>query len=56
MTGVIEGFRWSTLGAGDVGLMTLVSALVAIAIFISGIVWFHWRERTFVDVLGSGGR
>jgi lipopolysaccharide transport system permease protein len=56
MTGVIEGFRWSTLGAGDVGLMTLVSALVAIAIFVSGIVWFHWRERTFVDVLGSGGR
>jgi hypothetical protein len=25
-------------------------------LFVAGIAWFRWRERTFVDVVGSGGR
>ena len=57
MVGVVEGFRWALLGTGKgPGLMFLISALVALAIFVSGIVWFRRRERTFVDALGSGGR
>ena len=57
MTGVVEGFRWALLGVGDgPGLMFVASTLVAVSVFVSGIFWFHWRERTFVDVLGSGGR
>lgn len=54
MTGVVEGFRWSLLGAGEgPGLMMFVSVSLSLFIFISGIVWFRWRERTFVDHLGG---
>lgn len=57
MTGVVEGFRWALLGT-DAGPSPMlgVSAVVAVALFVSGIVWFRWRERTFADVIGSGGR
>jgi lipopolysaccharide transport system permease protein len=57
MTGVVEGFRWTLLGVGEgPGAMIAVSTLIAIFLFLSGIVWFRYRERTFVDALGSGGR
>ncbi|MGH2395637.1 MAG: ABC transporter permease [bacterium] len=57
MAGVVEGFRWALLGAGDgPSPMVAVSGLVAAALFLSGIVWFRVRERTFVDAIGSGGR
>jgi len=54
MTGVVEGFRWSLLGAGEgPGLTMLVSVLLSLLLFVSGIIWFRWRERTFVDHLGG---
>jgi lipopolysaccharide transport system permease protein len=57
MVGVVEGFRWALLGTGDgPGLMVAASAMVAISLFVSGIIWFRRRERTFVDAIGSGGR
>jgi lipopolysaccharide transport system permease protein len=57
MTGVVEGFRWVLLGTGQgPDLMVVASAGVAMFLFISGIIWFRHRERTFVDALGSGGR
>jgi lipopolysaccharide transport system permease protein len=57
MVGVIEGFRWSLLGVGDgPGLMLLTSGVVAVALFLSGIIWFRRRERTFGDLVGSGVR
>ena len=57
LAGVIEGFRWAVLGSGEtpspmVGISTLISAFL----FITGIIWFRRRERTFVDSIGSGGR
>ncbi len=57
MTGVVEGFRWAFLGVGEgPSRMVAISALVAVSLFVSGIVWFRHRERTLVDVIGSGGR
>jgi len=57
MVGVVEGFRWSLLGTGQApGFMLAASVAVAIALFVSGIIWFRRRERTFVDAVGSGGR
>jgi lipopolysaccharide transport system permease protein len=57
MTGVVEGFRWALLGIGEgPSYMLAVSVLVAASLFISGIIWFRQRERTFVDAIGSGGR
>lgn len=57
MVGVVEGCRWSLLGTGTgPSAMLGVSCTVAIALFVSGAAWFRWRERTFVDAVGSGGR
>ncbi len=57
MAGVVEGFRWTLLGVGDgPGPMVGASSLVAAFVFVSGIIWFRRRERTFVDSIGSGGR
>ena len=57
MVGVVEGFRWTLLGTGNgPSPMLAVSILVSLTLFITGIIWFRWRERTFVDAVGSGGR
>jgi lipopolysaccharide transport system permease protein len=56
MTAVVEGFRWCLLGTGPgLSLMSAISTSVAIALFVSGMIWFRRRERSFVDSLGSGG-
>lgn len=56
MTVVVDGFRWCLLGAGPgMSFVSIVSASVAIVLFVSGMVWFRRRERSFVDSLGSGG-
>ena len=57
MSGIVEGFRWALLGAGEPpGAMMGMSTLIAVLLLISGVVWFRRRERTFVDIIGSGGR
>src|SRR5712692_7835140 len=57
MVGVVEGFRWALLGAGKgPSPMLAVSTLIAVSLFVSGIIWFQRREQSFVDALGSGGR
>jgi lipopolysaccharide transport system permease protein len=52
MVGVIEGFRWALLGKEqpDVGVMA-VSATVVLLLFVGGMVYFKWMERTFADVV-----
>lgn len=52
MVGVVEGFRWSllrtkTTPTGVVG----VSALVAVALLLSGAFYFRRMERSFADVV-----
>ncbi len=57
MVSVIEGCRWSLLGQGSGPTpMLWVSVAMSIVVFFSGAIWFRWRERTFVDAVGSGGR
>ncbi len=57
MAGVIEGIRWAVLGVGEgPSPLIAVSAFVSVFLFVSGIIWFRRRERTFVDAVGSGGR
>jgi len=54
MVGVVEGFRWALLGAGKgPSPMLAVSTLIAVSLFVSGIIWFQRREQSFVDALGS---
>ena len=52
MVGVVEGFRWSLLGANTTpGPMLVVSSLAAVATLVSGAYWFRRLEKTFADVL-----
>jgi len=52
MAGVVEGFRWALLGTDTApGPMTLVSAVVALVLFISGAFYFRRMEQGFADVL-----
>jgi len=57
MVGVVEGFRWALFGTGDVSVGLIISSTTsALFLFFTGCVWFRRRERTFVDIIGSGGR
>ena len=52
MAGVVEGFRWALLGTDTApGTMIIVSALVAVILFISGAFYFRRMEQSFADVL-----
>jgi lipopolysaccharide transport system permease protein len=52
MVAVVEGFRWALLGTEAVsGLMVLVSSVVALALLVSGALFFKRLERTFTDVV-----
>ena len=52
MAGVVEGFRWALLGTDTApGPMTIVSAVVAVLLFIGGAFYFRRMEQSFADVL-----
>lgn len=52
MAGVVEGFRWALLGTDTApGPMVSVSALMALAILVSGAFYFRRMEKTFADVV-----
>ena len=51
MAGVVEGFRWATLGTDTApGPMILVSSIIAFALLFGGAFYFRRMERTFADV------
>lgn len=52
MVGVVEGFRWALLGTKTApGIIVFVSALVALALLISGALYFRRMEKSFADVV-----
>jgi lipopolysaccharide transport system permease protein len=53
MVGVIDGFRWCILGGESKLYMPgfLLSVLIALIIFFSGIQYFRKSEKTFVDII-----
>ncbi|MCC7449642.1 MAG: ABC transporter permease [Anaerolineae bacterium] len=52
MAGVVEGFRWALLGLNTPpGPMVLVSAVVALIVFIGGLFYFQRMETIFADVV-----
>lgn len=52
MSGVVDGFRWSTLGGPHPswGLLA-VSALIMMIILVSGLFYFRRMEHVFADVI-----
>lgn len=55
MVGVVEAFRWMMIGhylTSDINVLTiLISLLVSIVVFVSGIVFFRRIETSFADVV-----
>lgn len=52
MAGVVEGFRWTLLGADTApGPVLIVSSLAALAILIGGVFYFRRMERNFADIV-----
>jgi lipopolysaccharide transport system permease protein len=52
MAGVIEGFRWALLGTGAAPLRVIaISSMAAVALFVSGLYYFRYTEKTFADVI-----
>lgn len=52
MAGVVNGFRWALLGAGDGPDVALwVSVAISVVILVSGLFYFRNMERTFADTI-----
>lgn len=52
MAAIIDGFRWSVLGAHPPSLSTVAASSIAvIAIFVGGMIFFQRSQRTFADVI-----
>jgi lipopolysaccharide transport system permease protein len=52
MAGVVEGFRWALLGAGDPPTALLVvSALTVAVLLVGGLYYFRRLERQFADIV-----
>jgi lipopolysaccharide transport system permease protein len=50
MVGVVEGFRWATLGTGDAPLELIgISAAASLLLLAAGLVYFDRVERSFAD-------
>ena len=51
MVGVVEGFRWALLGAGEAAWgVVSISATVAVLWFVTGAFFFRRVERSFADI------
>jgi lipopolysaccharide transport system permease protein len=52
MVGVVEGFRWATLGTADAPLELIgVSAVSALVLLVAGLAYFDRVERSFADFI-----
>jgi lipopolysaccharide transport system permease protein len=50
MVGVVEGFRWATLGTADAPLELIgISAASALILLVGGLAYFDRVERSFAD-------
>jgi lipopolysaccharide transport system permease protein len=51
MAGVIQGFRWSLLGAAAPSWLILPSVVVVAALLVGGLLFFKRMEQSFADVI-----
>lgn len=52
MVGVVEGFRWATLGGSDAPLALMgISAASALVLLVAGLAYFDRVERRFADLI-----
>jgi len=51
MVGVIQGFRWALFGGAAPDFTLLISSVVVVVLFISGLFYFRRMEKTFADIV-----
>ncbi len=52
MTWIIQGFRWSLLGVGEMDWQKiLITGLFSIVVFLSGLFYFRRMESKFADII-----
>ena len=52
MVGAVEGFRWALLGGSAAPLAVVaMSSVTAIAVLVTGALYFRRMERTFADIV-----
>jgi len=51
MAGVVEGFRFSLLGEGNINMFSYLSFLIIGLLFVSGILYFKKVERVMADIV-----
>lgn len=52
MTWVVQGFRWSLLGVGEMDwLKILITGLFSVAVLLGGLFYFRRMESSFADVI-----
>ena len=52
VVGVVDGFRWALIGTTPPSASAmLVSATVAVVLFVAGVVYFRSTERAFADAI-----
>ncbi len=52
MAGVVNGFRWALLGAGNPpDMLVAISTVIALIVLVTGLIYFRNMERTFADTI-----
>jgi lipopolysaccharide transport system permease protein len=51
MAGVIQGFRWAIMHEAPPGELFVISIIMVIVLFVSGLFYFRRMERTFADTI-----
>ena len=51
MAGIVEGMRWSLLGAGELNAYNFLSFIVTFVLFLTGVFYFHRTERIIADIV-----
>jgi lipopolysaccharide transport system permease protein len=51
MAGVIQGFRWAIMHEAPPGELFIISIIMVIILFVSGLFYFRRMERTFADTI-----
>lgn len=51
MVGIVDGWRWATIGGSAPGARSAVSLAVTTMVLVAGVATFRHLERTFADVV-----
>ena len=52
LTGMLEGFRWSLLGNGQLSAQAVTTSVVgSLVVLFAGVLYFRRIERGFADVI-----